>query len=53
MLTSFAMLRYAFAAEPVYIPEPSQRGTAAGFLAVLDAHGLTHGLGCGTALRPR
>ncbi len=40
----FCDASYAFAAEPVYIPEPSQRGTAAGFLAVLDAHGLTHGL---------
>ena len=35
---------YAFAAEPEYTPDPSQRGTAASFLAVLDAHGLTHGL---------
>lgn len=40
----FGNAGYAFAADPVYIPEPSQRGTAAGFLAVLDAHGLTHGL---------
>lgn len=40
----FCDASYAFAADPVYIPEPSQRGTAAGFLAVLDAHGLSHGL---------
>ncbi len=40
----FCDASYAFASEPVYIPEPSQRGTAANFLAVLDAHGLTHGL---------
>ena len=40
----FCDASYAFAAEPVYIPEPSQRGTATSFLAVLDANGLTHGV---------
>ena len=40
----FCDASYAFAADTVYTPDPSQRGTAASFLAVLDAHGLTHGL---------
>lgn len=40
----FCDATYAFAAETVYTPDPSQRGNAASFLAVLDAHGLTHGL---------
>jgi predicted TIM-barrel fold metal-dependent hydrolase len=35
---------YPFAAASVYRPEPSQRGTPRAFLAVLQAHGLTHGL---------
>jgi predicted TIM-barrel fold metal-dependent hydrolase len=35
---------YPFARDAVYAPDPSQRGTARSFLAVLDAHGLTHGL---------
>ena len=40
----FCDATYAFAPDTVYAPDPSQRGTAASFLAVLDAHGLTHGL---------
>lgn len=40
----FCDASYAFAAEPVYVPGPSQRRAAANFLAVLDAHGLSHGL---------
>jgi predicted TIM-barrel fold metal-dependent hydrolase len=40
----FCYASHAFAPEPVYVPEPSQRGTARSFLAVLDAHGLSHGL---------
>ena len=35
---------YAFAPDIPYEPHATQRGTAAQFLAVLDAHGLTHGL---------
>ena len=35
---------YAFAPDIPYVPHPTQRGTGAQFLAVLDAHGLTHGL---------
>ncbi|MCC7484611.1 MAG: amidohydrolase family protein [Burkholderiales bacterium] len=35
---------YAYSPEAVYEPDPSQAGTAAKFRAVLDAHGLTHGL---------
>jgi predicted TIM-barrel fold metal-dependent hydrolase len=31
-------------ADAVYQPHPSQEGTAAQFLAVLDAHGFSHGL---------
>jgi len=40
----FCRAAYPFASEPVYVPDPSQRGTVSSFLAVLDAHGLTHGL---------
>lgn len=36
--------QYPFVADPVYLPDASQRGTVQGFLAVLDAHGFTHGL---------
>jgi predicted TIM-barrel fold metal-dependent hydrolase len=35
---------YAYAADTVYVPHPSQAGTTEKFLAVLDAHGVTHGL---------
>lgn len=35
---------YPYSSDTVYKPHPSQAGTAAKFLAVLDAHGLTHGL---------
>ena len=35
---------YAFAPEAAYRPIPAEHGTAQSFLAVLDAHGLTHGL---------
>lgn len=35
---------YPFAPAIHYKPDPSQAGTAANFRAVLDAHGLTHGL---------
>lgn len=35
---------HPFAPDIPYVPHPSQQGTAAGFRAVLDAHGLTHGL---------
>ena len=40
----FCDATYAFAADAVYTPDPSQRGTEASFLCVLDAHGFTHGL---------
>ena len=40
----FCGAAYPFDPNAVYLPEPSQRGTVQGFLAVLDAHGLTHGL---------
>ena len=40
----FCDASYAFAADTVYTPDPSQRGTAASFLAVLDAHRLSYGL---------
>jgi predicted TIM-barrel fold metal-dependent hydrolase len=33
-----------FAPHANYLPDPSQCGTAADFAALLDAHGLTHGL---------
>jgi predicted TIM-barrel fold metal-dependent hydrolase len=35
---------YPYSADTLYQPHPSQAGTAAKFRAVLDAHGLTHGL---------
>ncbi len=35
---------FAFAPDAVYVPHANQRGTATEFRAVLDAHGLTHGL---------
>jgi len=35
---------YPFSPDTVYKPDPSQAGTAAKFRAVLDAHGMTHGL---------
>ena len=35
---------YPFSAQTVYVLEASQRGSSNSFLAVLDAHGLTHGL---------
>jgi predicted TIM-barrel fold metal-dependent hydrolase len=35
---------YPYSPDTVYEPHPSQAGTTAQFLAVLDAHGLTHGL---------
>ena len=40
----FCSADYPFATDAVYVPERSQRGTVAHFLAVLDAHELTHGL---------
>src|SRR5262245_5594015 len=40
----FGGARYPFAADLVYRPEPSQMGSVSDFLAVLDAHQLTHGL---------
>ena len=36
--------KYAFAADREYTPHPTQLGTPERFGAVLDAHGLTHGL---------
>src|SRR5262245_66568199 len=36
--------RYPYTPDTVYQPHPSQAGTAAKFRAVLEAHGLTHGL---------
>src|SRR5262245_37823131 len=36
--------QYPLAADLVYRPDPSQMGTASSFLAVLDAHQITHGL---------
>jgi len=35
---------YPFSPETVYQPDPSQAGTAPKFRAVLDSHGITHGL---------
>ncbi len=35
---------YPYAPDTLYEPHPSQAGTAAKFRAVLDAHGITHGL---------
>jgi predicted TIM-barrel fold metal-dependent hydrolase len=40
---------YPFSPGSHYIPEHAQRGTAADFAAVLDAHGFTHGLLVGAA----
>lgn len=40
----FCRGRYPYAPDATYEPHPSQAGTSARFLAVLDAHGLTHGL---------
>lgn len=40
----FGGAAYPFARDAVYVPDASQRGTAKSFLAVLDAHGLSHGL---------
>ena len=36
--------KYPFAAQREYTPHPTQLGSAERFAAVLDAHGLTHGL---------
>jgi len=40
----FCGSRYPYDPATVYEPHPSQAGTTAKFLAVLDAHGMTHGL---------
>jgi predicted TIM-barrel fold metal-dependent hydrolase len=40
----FCRSRLPYAPDATYQPHPSQAGTVARFLAVLDAHGLTHGL---------
>jgi predicted TIM-barrel fold metal-dependent hydrolase len=40
---------FPYAPDAFYRPEPSQAGTAANFRAVLDAHGMTHGLLVGAA----
>jgi predicted TIM-barrel fold metal-dependent hydrolase len=40
----FCCGRRAYAPDATYEPHPSQAGSAARFRAVLDAHGLTHGL---------
>lgn len=40
----FCGAAYPYAAQPVYTPHPSQAGTVEQLLAVLDTHGLTHGL---------
>jgi predicted TIM-barrel fold metal-dependent hydrolase len=40
---------YPFSKTTHYVPEYAQRGTAADFAAVLDAHGFTHGLLVGAA----
>jgi predicted TIM-barrel fold metal-dependent hydrolase len=40
----FCRGRFAYAPDATYEPHPSQAGNVARFLAVLDAHGLTHGL---------
>jgi predicted TIM-barrel fold metal-dependent hydrolase len=40
---------YPFSPGSHYIPEHAQRGTAADFAAVLDAHGFSHGLLVGAA----
>jgi predicted TIM-barrel fold metal-dependent hydrolase len=36
--------RYPFVVDANYTPHPTQQGTATNFAAVLDTHGLTHGL---------
>ena len=36
--------KYPFSPDTLYQPQPAQLGTPAKFRAVLDAHGLTHGL---------
>ena len=40
----FDLRRYPYAPEPGYKPLPNEAGTVEGFLAVLDAHGFTHGV---------
>ena len=40
----FCRGRFPYAPDATYEPHPSQAGNVARFLAVLDAHGLTHGL---------
>jgi predicted TIM-barrel fold metal-dependent hydrolase len=40
----FCGATFPFASNPDYVPAPNQRGTVEQFLAVLDAHGFTHGL---------
>jgi len=40
----FGDASHPFAKETVYRPDPSQRGTARSFGALLDAHGLSHAL---------
>jgi len=40
----FAPQRFAFAENSSYLPAPHEIGAAEDFLAVLDAHGLSHGL---------
>jgi len=40
----FGGREFPFAPDAVYLPQPNQRGTATEFRAVLEAHGLTHGL---------
>ena len=41
---AFCRTRFPYAPDATYQPHPSQAGSVARFLAVLDAHGLTHGL---------
>jgi predicted TIM-barrel fold metal-dependent hydrolase len=36
--------KYPFDSRPAYIPHPTQRGTASQFRAVIESHGLSHGL---------
>jgi predicted TIM-barrel fold metal-dependent hydrolase len=40
----FCRSRFPYALDATYEPHPSQAGTVARFLAVLEAHGLSHGL---------
>jgi predicted TIM-barrel fold metal-dependent hydrolase len=40
----FGPARFPYAPDANYEPHPSQAGTVARFLSVLEAHGLTHGL---------